>query len=95
METINDVLNKIESEVMRANKRAYAYIANLPEEDLDVRIDKAHDIVMDKLTPLQLITMDLEKLQLSTQQHDLTRPFNNVKPIDVTPNQYPFDKNIW
>ena len=88
MEEINSQLDKIESEVYNGSRRAYQYIANLPEDtDLDIRIDNANSLVMDKLTPLQLITMDLEKIQLSIEQHDITGPFKDVKPMDISDMQ--------
>jgi hypothetical protein len=84
MVEINNILEKIDNELYIGNKKAYESINNLPESDLDVRIDKAYDKVHNKLTPLQIIVLDLEKLQLAAEQHDLTGPFNDVKPIDIS-----------
>lgn len=84
MEEINTQLNAMEREIANGGKRAYQYINNSQEEDLDVRIDNAENLVMDKLTPLQLITMDLEKLQLTIEQHNITAPFKDVKPMDIS-----------
>lgn len=83
MEQMNGLLDKIENDMRAGNKRAYDYINNLPESDLDIRIDRAYDTVNDKLTALQLIVMDLEKLQLSTEQHNLLKSFSDVKPLDI------------
>ena len=85
MEDLNDVLNGLEREVSQASKKAYDYIEHLSDEDLDDRVRKAEDKVMDKLTSLQLVTMDLEKVQLSAQQHNLTKPFRDVKSMDINP----------
>lgn len=84
MASIYSLLDKIENDLQMGDRDAYAYIKNRPEEDLDLRIDKAHDNVMNRLTPLQLIVMDLEKLQLSTEEHDLTKAFKDIKPIDIS-----------
>lgn len=84
MEEINNQLDLIEDSVRNGTKRAYQYIQNLPETDLDIRIDNAEDIVLNKLHALQLITMDLEKLQLSTEQHNTLTPFKDVKPMDIS-----------
>lgn len=84
LKDINNILDKIEGDVHTGYKRSYNYINSLPDEDLDVRIDRASDSVMSKLTVLQLLVMDLEKLQLSGQQHSITRLFKDVKPMDIT-----------
>ena len=81
---LNDMLNKIESEVRIGSRRAYQYIKNMPEADLDLRIDNAEDVVMDKLTPLQLLAMELEKLQNTVQESRLTKSFNDINPLDIT-----------
>ena len=75
MVEINTVLDKIEHDVLRSNNKAYASIKHLPEEGLDEKIDKAYEKVNSKLTPLQIVVLDLEKLQLAARQHDLTKPF--------------------
>lgn len=87
MSELNKKIELIEEEVGRGNRRAYQYIHNLPDEDLDIRIDRATEAVNDKLTALQLITMDLEKLQLSTEQHNIMAPFKDVKPMDISSSQ--------
>jgi hypothetical protein len=84
IDKLNEMLNKIESEVRIGSRRAYQYIKNMPEADLDLRIDNAEDMVTDKLTPLQLLTMDLEKLQNSIQESRLTKSFNDINPLDIT-----------
>lgn len=84
MGNLNDMLSKIESEAHIGSRRAYQHIKNMPEADLDLRIDNAFDVVMNKLTPLQLIVMDLEKLQNSIQESDLTKSFKDITPIDIT-----------
>ena len=56
----------------------------MPESDLDIRIDKAHDLVNDRLTPLQLITMDLERLQSANTSHNYVKAFSDIKPLDIT-----------
>jgi hypothetical protein len=87
MAGIYEILDKIENEVNHGNRKAYSFIKNSSESDLDIRIDNAHDRVTNKLTPLQIIVMDLEKLQLSTEEHDLTNAFKDIKPIDITDYQ--------
>lgn len=84
MGEIYKMLDKIENDLMLADKKTYDYINTLPEADLDVRIDKSHDMVTNRLTPLQIIVMDLEKLQSSTEEHSLTKPFSDIKPLDIT-----------
>ena len=77
-------LDKIEDSLRVYEKKAYAYIETLPEEDLDVRIDDAYYKVNQKLTPLQLMVMDLERFQNSSEEHKLTEPFKDVKPMDIS-----------
>lgn len=84
MGNLYKILENIENNLMMADKKSYDYIKTLPEANLDDRIDSAHDSVSDRLRPLQIIVMDLEKLQLSTEEHSLTQPFNDIKPLDIT-----------
>ena len=84
MASISGTLDKIESDLHVSNNRAYQYINTLPESDLDVRIDRAYDSVKDKLNSLQIIVMDLERLQLSSLDHSLTASFEDTKPKDIT-----------
>ena len=87
MEEINKQLEAIDTVIHDGSRRAYAYIENLPEADLDIRIDKAQDLVNDRLTPLQLIVMDLEKLQMVSNDHNYTKVFSDIKPLDITDMQ--------
>ena len=87
MEEINKQLDAIESAISDGSRKAYAYIENLPEEDLDIRIDRAQDLVNDRLTPLQLIVMDLEKLQMVSNDHNYAKAFSDIKPLDITDMQ--------
>jgi len=81
---INKELDKIEDAVRKGSRIAYQYINNRPEsEELDIRIDNAEFSVSQRLNALQLITMDLEQLQVSTEQHETTKPFHDVKPMDI------------
>ena len=77
-------VNNIENKLLEAEKRTYDYINNLPENDLDSRIDNAYSSVGDKLTSIQLIIMELEKLQNLNSEHKLKDTFNDVKPIDIS-----------
>lgn len=76
MAEINSALYTIENEIRIGNRKAYAFIDGLSEEDLDIRIDRADDMVIGKLTSLQLLTMDLESLQNSCEEHKLAQQFN-------------------
>lgn len=84
MEEINKQLDAIDMGIGEGSRKAYAYIENKPESDLDIRIDKAHDLVNDRLTPLQLITMDLERLQSANTSHNYVKVFSDIKPLDIT-----------
>jgi len=77
-------VNNIENKLLEAEKRTYDYINNLPDNDLDIRIDNAYSSVGDKLTSIQLIIMELEKLQNLNSEHKLKDSFNDVKPIDIS-----------
>lgn len=77
-------VSNIENKLLEAEKRTYDYINNLPENDLDIRIDNAYSSVGDKLTSIQLIIMDLEKLQNLNAEHKLKDSFNDIKPIDIS-----------
>lgn len=84
MADVNDYLNKIEDKLRVANKKTYSYIEALPENDLDLRVDNANDSVMIRLTSLQLITMDLEKIQSSSNEHNIKDSFGDVEPMDIS-----------
>jgi hypothetical protein len=77
-------VSNIENKLLEAEKRTYDYINNLPENDLDIRIDNAYSSVGDKLTSIQLIIMELEKLQNLNAEHKLKDSFNDIKPIDIS-----------
>ena len=57
IQDIYQYVDRIENKILDADKKAYAYIAQLPEADLDLRIDNAASSVTDKITALQLIIM--------------------------------------
>lgn len=78
-------LSDIEDQVLSVEKQAYSHIAHMDGEDLDLVIDNATDLVTDKITSLQLIISDLEKIQELNEEHKLLKQFANVKPIDITP----------
>lgn len=80
-------LNIIENKVMLAERETYASIDEASEENLDLRIDRAYDSVTAKLSSLQLIVMELEKLQELSNEHNLKKSFDDIKPIDVTPTE--------
>jgi hypothetical protein len=81
---INRLLSDIESEIYDGSKKATDYINMLPDEGLDVRADQAHDSVIDKITSLSLILMDLENLQDTSVKHKLLDSFKDTAPIDIT-----------
>ncbi len=56
----------------------------MPDEGLDARIDRASEWVTDKVTAIQIIIMELEKLQELSERHELVKVFDDVQPIDVT-----------
>lgn len=77
-------LSHIEDELSQANTNAYNVINNLPEADLDMRIDRAYSQVSDKLSSLSLILLSLEKIQNYEKEHNLSKSFSDAKPIDIT-----------
>ena len=77
-------VRNIESKLMDANRKAYNYIENLPEEDLDLRIDNAFDKANGKIASIQLIIYGLKDLQDSSEEHNLTKDFANLKPIEIS-----------
>lgn len=77
-EVINEELNAIEREISQASEIANDYVESLSEE-LFYRVRNAEHKVMDKLTSLQLVTMDLETLQSTINKHNLSKPFKDVK----------------
>lgn len=80
-------LNQMEDEVMTADRKAYDVINNMPEADLDIRIDNAYRKVSDKISSLNLILLSLEKIQDYEKEHNLSKSFGEVKPIDITRKQ--------
>ena len=84
LEEMESYVRNIEAKLMDANRKAYSYIENLPEEDLDLRIDNAFDKANGKISSIQLIIYGLKDLQNSAEEHNLTKDFANLKPIDIT-----------
>lgn len=84
LEEMESYVRNIEAKLMDANRKAYSYIENLPEEDLDLRIDNAFDKANGKVSSIQLIIYGLKDLQNSAEEHNLTKDFANLKPIDIT-----------
>ena len=84
LEEIESYVRNIEAKLMDANRKAYSYIENLPEEDLDLRIDNAFDKANGKISSIQLIIYGLKDLQNSSEEHNLTKDFENLKPIEVS-----------
>jgi hypothetical protein len=83
-EEMESYVRNIEGKLMDANRKAYSYIENLPEEDLDLRIDNAFDKANGKISSIQLIIYGLRDLQNSSEEHNLTKDFENLKPIDIS-----------
>jgi hypothetical protein len=83
-EEMESYVRNIEGKLMDANRKAYSYIENLPEEDLDLRIDNAFDKANGKIASIQLIIYGLRDLQNSSEEHNLTKDFANLKPIDIS-----------
>lgn len=83
-EEMESYVRNIEAKLMDANRKAYSYIENLPEEDLDLRIDNAFDKANGKISSIQLIIYGLKDLQNSSEEHNLTKDFENLKPIEVS-----------
>ncbi len=77
-------LSRIEDELHQANTNAYNVINKLPDDNLDVRIDRAQSQVSDKLSSLNLILLSLEKIQDYEKEHNLSKSFSDSKPIDIT-----------
>ena len=84
IEQIVTWMDSLELELGRRNSTAYDYIENLPEEDLDVRIDRAKSRLDDKIASLSLIVSPLEKLDDLVKEHNLTIVFSDVKPMDIS-----------
>ena len=84
LEEMESYVRNIEAKLMDANRKAYSYIENLPDENLDLRIDNAFDKANGKISSIQLIIYGLKDLQNSAEEHNLTKDFENLKPIDIT-----------
>jgi diphthamide synthase (EF-2-diphthine--ammonia ligase) len=84
LEQMETYVRNIERKLMDANRKAYSYIENLPEEDLDLRIDNAFDKANGKISSIQLIIYGLRDLQDSSKEHKLTKDFANLKPIEIS-----------
>lgn len=83
-EEMESYVRNIEAKLMDANRKAYSYIENLPDENLDLRIDNAFDKANGKISSIQLIIYGLKDLQNSAEEHNLTKDFENLKPIEVS-----------
>lgn len=84
LEEMESYVRNIEAKLMDANRKAYSYIENLPDENLDLRIDNAFDKANGKISSIQLIIYGLKDLQNSSEEHNLTKDFENLKPIEVS-----------
>jgi hypothetical protein len=83
-EEMESYVRNIEAKLMDANRKAYSYIENLPDENLDLRIDNAFDKANGKISSIQLIIYGLKDLQNSSEEHNLIKDFENLKPIEVS-----------
>ena len=77
-------LNRLEDELNKANRNAYSIVNNLPESDLDLKIDNATSRVSDKISSLNLILLSLEQIQKYEREHKLSKSFEDAKPLDIT-----------
>ncbi len=84
---ITQYLNNLEDNLNKANNTAYSVINNLPDADLDLKIDAAHSRVSDKISSLNLILLSLEQIQKYEKEHKLSKSFGDVQPIDITGTQ--------
>lgn len=87
IEEINKALYSIEKAMHDGSQKAYNYINQLPESDLDIRIDNAYSRVMDKVNSLQLVTLDLQTIQETSLKHKIPNAFPEAKPLDITDMQ--------
>lgn len=79
-----EMLNDIEANLYKLNSAAYKFISNLPESDLDLRIDNAQDIIDQKMNSISLILNALGELNEMVDGIKLTQPFDDIKPIDIS-----------
>jgi Na+-transporting NADH:ubiquinone oxidoreductase subunit NqrC len=83
-EEMESYVRNIEGKLVDANRKAYNYIENLPEDNLDLRIDNAFEKVNGKVAVIQLIIFGLKDLQSSSEKHNFKKDFDNLKPIDIS-----------
>jgi hypothetical protein len=83
-EDMESYVRNIEGKLMDANRRAYNYIKNLPEDNLDMRIDDAFEKANGKIAVVQLIMFGLRDLQDLSKEHNFAKDFENLKPIDIS-----------
>lgn len=87
IEGLTAYLNRLEDDLNKANRNAYSIVNNLPESDLDLKIDNATSKVSDKIASLNLILLSLEQIQKYEKEHNLSKSFEDAKPIDITGQQ--------
>lgn len=78
------MVDEIETSLYKGNTAAYKYIEQLPDSNLDIRIDDAQYNIDQKINSIQLILDSLERLRDSVDELKITQPFDDVKPLDVT-----------
>lgn len=76
-------LDNIDSGLYAANKKAYAFIETLPDENLDLRIDRAFSSLNLKLTSVNMIVNELKKLSDILAEHNVKDVFKEAKPIEI------------
>lgn len=80
----NNKLSDIESAIRNGSRMADIYVNNLPESNLDIRVDNARSSVLHKIDLLELISKDLENLQQSFHENRFKEVFKDVKPYDIS-----------
>lgn len=78
------MLMLITDEVRILSKQAYSYINNLPDDNLDQRIDDAQYFLDNKIDSLQLIISSIERVYEMEDEHKVTQFFKNSGPMDIT-----------
>lgn len=75
-------LYRLETSLLNVERKTSSSVA---DESLKEKIDVAYNKADRKLSLLQLVLLDLEKLQESANEHRVTDYFGDVKPMDISP----------
>ena len=79
---IDRMLMNMEDEIHVLIRQAYSYIDDLPDEGLDIIIDRTEEKLNNKISSIHLLISGIEKIPDLEDEYKITKDFNS--PLDIT-----------